>query len=349
MEKDDSTKEIKEEKEEKEEEHEDSEGDVEHKEGKGEKKKKKKEKKKKKKEKKLRKQLEKQQQQEEEEQEKEEKEEETDKLKLVEQKTPPQQAQENIIIPPPTIFSPLDKLQSIPITPVSNTSILNNNNNNNENISSTSLLLPPPPVKVVLKKKDKKSSAYESEKKAFNLTRRNIQKHQNHSISHLLDNQIVDPQHHHNISINSAPMDKSKMTSKQIQQAHLQKVLDAGKIPVWRKVLSDDSKLFSNERTWMSWVGLTFALGAIGTAIITFFGTENLTLFTGVSLWVIALGFLIYSYIIFRKRRYAILHKTRGPFYDPYGPIVMVISVMFSVIVFLVFFVLKRPEAMVSG
>eukprot|EP01133_Synstelium_polycarpum_P001404 gene1404-1620_t len=102
------------------------------------------------------------------------------------------------------------------------------------------------------------------------------------------------------------------------------------KIPVWRKVLADDSKLFSNERTWMSWVGLTFSLGAIGTSIITFFGTENVTLFTGVTLWVIALSFLVYSYVIFRKRRFAIINKTKGPFYDPYGPIALVVTVMAS-------------------
>ncbi|EFA82303.1 prespore-specific protein [Heterostelium album PN500] len=70
---------------------------------------------------------------------------------------------------------------------------------------------------------------------------------------------------------------------------------------------SEDAKsFFSNERTFLGWIGLTFSLGAIGTAIITFFGTEGVSLGTGLFLWGIAIMFMLYSTVQFRRRGHVV-------------------------------------------
>ncbi|EGG15454.1 hypothetical protein DFA_10293 [Cavenderia fasciculata] len=109
---------------------------------------------------------------------------------------------------------------------------------------------------------------------------------------------------------------------------------------------SQDAKsFFSNERTFLGWIGLTFSLGAIGTAIITFFGSEGVSLGTGLFLWATAMLFMTYATIQFRRRGKAIRTKTQGPFDDQKGPFALVIMVMIGVTIYLVFFVAIRPEA----
>ncbi|KAK5578569.1 hypothetical protein RB653_008241 [Dictyostelium firmibasis] len=105
----------------------------------------------------------------------------------------------------------------------------------------------------------------------------------------------------------------------------------------------DAKSFFSNERTFLSWIGLTFSLGAIGTAILTWFGSEGVSLATGVFLWAIAMIFMIYSTMQFRRRGHAIRTKTQGPFDDQKGPLSLVAMVVIGVSIYLIFFVVIRP------
>ncbi|KAN0023357.1 hypothetical protein ACTFIU_011527 [Dictyostelium citrinum] len=111
----------------------------------------------------------------------------------------------------------------------------------------------------------------------------------------------------------------------------------------------DAKSFFSNERTFLSWIGLTFSLGAIGTAIITWFGSEGVSLATGVFLWAISMVFMIYSTMQFRRRGHAIRTKTQGPFDDQKGPLSLVAMVVIGVSIYLVFFVVIRPTVNIGG
>ncbi|EGC29692.1 hypothetical protein DICPUDRAFT_84303, partial [Dictyostelium purpureum] len=227
------------------------------------------------------------------------------------------------------------------------------NNNSVGSVGSNSLLLPPPPQKVVQNIKPKKGSVYDNEIQALTKRRANSASSnggKNYSSSNddsgnnkKQKKTTFDKNAGGGIGGNNSDNEGGKKKKKNLSAIA---AAEGKKIPVWRKVLSDDSKLFSNERTWMSWVGTTFSLGAIGTSIITFFGTESLSLFTGLCLWIIAIGFLVYSYIIFRLRRRAIINKVAGPFDDRYGPIALIVMVMFAITLFLVFFIVKKPKAL---
>ncbi|KAM9984171.1 hypothetical protein ACTFIZ_003862 [Dictyostelium cf. discoideum] len=111
----------------------------------------------------------------------------------------------------------------------------------------------------------------------------------------------------------------------------------------------DAKSFFSNERTFLSWIGLTFSLGAIGTAIITWFGSEGVSLATGVFLWAISMVFMVYSTMQFRRRGHAIRTKTQGPFDDQKGPLSLVAMVVIGVSIYLVFFVVIRPTVNIGG
>ncbi|KYQ92872.1 prespore-specific protein [Tieghemostelium lacteum] len=110
----------------------------------------------------------------------------------------------------------------------------------------------------------------------------------------------------------------------------------------------DAKSFFSNERTFLSWIGLTFSLGAIGTAIITWFGTEGVSLATGLFLWITAILFMAYSTLQFRRRGNAIRNKTQGPFDDQKGPLALIVMVVIGVSIYLVFFVAIRPSANIN-
>eukprot|EP01112_Ceratiomyxa_fruticulosa_P021141 TRINITY_DN7368_c0_g1_i2.p2 TRINITY_DN7368_c0_g1~~TRINITY_DN7368_c0_g1_i2.p2 ORF type:complete len:249 (-),score=68.74 TRINITY_DN7368_c0_g1_i2:140-886(-) len=112
--------------------------------------------------------------------------------------------------------------------------------------------------------------------------------------------------------------------------------------------LPDAKSLLSNERNFLSWIGTSFSLGAIGTAIITFFGTDVVSLISGVFLWTIAIGFILYSTMQFRRRADAIRTRTRGPFDDQRGPLALVVLSTVAVGIFLLFFIIVRPAANVS-
>ncbi|EGC35061.1 hypothetical protein DICPUDRAFT_152640 [Dictyostelium purpureum] len=111
----------------------------------------------------------------------------------------------------------------------------------------------------------------------------------------------------------------------------------------------DAKSFFSNERTFLSWIGLTFSLGAIGTSIITWFGSEGVSLATGLFLWGVSIIFMAYSTIQFRRRGHAIRTKTQGPFDDQKGPLSLVAMVVVGVSIYLVFFVVIRPTVNIGG
>eukprot|EP01113_Clastostelium_recurvatum_P035150 TRINITY_DN4858_c0_g1_i1.p1 TRINITY_DN4858_c0_g1~~TRINITY_DN4858_c0_g1_i1.p1 ORF type:complete len:251 (-),score=78.65 TRINITY_DN4858_c0_g1_i1:63-815(-) len=120
-------------------------------------------------------------------------------------------------------------------------------------------------------------------------------------------------------------------------------VLDENGVP--KVGLPDLKSLLSNERNFLSWVGTSFSLGAIGTAIITFFGGEDASLLSGIFLWVIAIAFIIYSTWQFRARARAIQSRSRGPFDDQRGPLALVVMSIMAVSIFLIFFIIVRPTA----
>ncbi|KAF2069903.1 hypothetical protein CYY_008774 [Polysphondylium violaceum] len=152
--------------------------------------------------------------------------------------------------------------------------------------------------------------------------------------------------------MSSYPLEDQEMFySKKLKKKKKKKNQDQFLTPEERRIKeeSKDAKsFFSNERTFLSWIGLTFSLGAIGTSIITWFGTEGVSLATGLFLWATSMLFMGYSTLQFTRRGHAIRTKTQGPFDDQKGPLALVGMVVVGVSIYLVFFVVIRPAAVIN-
>ncbi|KJE92304.1 hypothetical protein CAOG_03305 [Capsaspora owczarzaki ATCC 30864] len=111
--------------------------------------------------------------------------------------------------------------------------------------------------------------------------------------------------------------------------------------------VADPKTMFANERTFLSWLSLTTSLGAIGTLLITFFDNAGMGL--GCAMWAIALVFMLYAVRVFRRRAHAL--KTCDPsvsFDDPTGPVLLAGSIILAVVVFILYFAIQNPTAMLT-
>ncbi|KNC55460.1 uncharacterized protein AMSG_01721 [Thecamonas trahens ATCC 50062] len=138
-----------------------------------------------------------------------------------------------------------------------------------------------------------------------------------------------------------AQLEAAKQAAK--DQKKREKMIQKEELKVLAR-MKEPRTLLANERTFLSWAASSLRLGAIGTALITFFGHTAFAMFLGCALWTIAVVYLAYSIRRYRQRAQALLTASDGPFLDVAGPVSFVGIIIVAIVLYISFFVIAGPQ-----
>lgn len=131
-------------------------------------------------------------------------------------------------------------------------------------------------------------------------------------------------------------------------------LLGAATGPGAGSAVCDPKVLFANERTFLGWLGVCTSLGAIGTSLLTFFAHDAVAIALGCTMWALALSFMGYAAIMFRRRAASLrdMEPSSGPssllplFDDRRGPVTFTVLLVIAVLAYVIYFIVEQPAAL---
>lgn len=94
----------------------------------------------------------------------------------------------------------------------------------------------------------------------------------------------------------------------------------------------DPKTFFANERTLLHWLSFLVILQSVGIALMRFATTVSVGV-GGFLFVLVSLVFMGYSIFRYEQRRRGIQAKSKGPWADPFGPLLMVLFLILAVAV----------------
>ena len=90
---------------------------------------------------------------------------------------------------------------------------------------------------------------------------------------------------------------------------------------------------FANERTFLAWLHVVVILAAASMTIVTYGKDENIVnQLYGIVLLPVSVAFMFYAAWQYLRRSYMIKNHTPGPYIDVFGPSLLTIILMTSII-----------------
>ena len=89
---------------------------------------------------------------------------------------------------------------------------------------------------------------------------------------------------------------------------------------------------FANERTFLSWLNMAVTLSGISLLILKFADENNHSKLYGLILLPVAIAFCLYALFTYVKRAGMIRRKEPGPYEDKWGPLVLTVMLVGSIV-----------------